>query len=452
MAQAARPIRKMTRSMSFPPLGFRAMRCRTRRKAGIVARLRSDSAKNMSHRLPLPKWDGVGLTASRASPQIPFPVLCSIHRESPMTQRTAPPFRADHVGSLLRPAELHEARAKARRGEMSAEALRALQDKHIREAVAMQESVGMQLVTDGEFRRDWWHIDFIHGFDGVTLSTGDAYGDAKFKGTEEQPPFMTVKSRIRRKKPSMLEHFKFLKSVAKRTPKFTMPSPAMLHARGDRASLKKTYPDLDEFWADLTQAYREEIADLYKAGCRYLQIDDTTIAMWGDPKVQEQFRKLGDDPKQDAAIYADAVNAAIRDVPDDMTVAIHTCRGNFKSTWLASGAYADFVAERVFTGLDVDGFFLEYDTERAGGFEPLRYVPKGKKVVLGLVSSKIPELEKKDDLRHRIDAASKYIPLENLCLSPQCGFSSTHHGNNLTEQQEVAKLKLCIDVAREIWG
>src|SRR5206468_10451389 len=281
-----------------------------------------------------------------------------------MTQRKTPPFRADHVGSLLRPAELHEARAKARRGEMGAEALRALQDRHIRDA------------------------------------------------------------------------------VAKRTPKFTMPSPAMLHARGDRASLKKTYPDLDEFWADLTKAYREEIADLYKAGCRYLQIDDTTIAMWGDPKVQEQFRKLGDDPKKDAAMYADAVNAAIRDVPEDMTVAIHTCRGNFKSTWLASGAYADFVAERVFTGLEVDAFFLEYDAERAGGFEPLRHVPKGKTVVLGLVSSKVPELEKKDDLKRRIEAAAKYVPLENLCLSPQCGFSSTHHGNKLTADDQWRKLGL----------
>jgi len=369
-----------------------------------------------------------------------------------MAQRTAPPFRADHVGSLLRPTELHEARAKAKRGEMSADALRALQDKHIREAVAKQESIGMQLVTDGEFRRDWWHIDFIHGFDGVELAAGDAYGDAKFKNTEEQPPFMTVKSRIRRSKPSMLEHFKFLKSVAKRTPKFTMPSPAMLHARGDRASLRKTYPDLNEFWADLTQAYREEIADLYKAGCRYLQIDDTTIAMWGDPKVQEQFRKLGDDPKRDAAMYADAVNAAIRDVPEDMTVAIHTCRGNFKSTWLASGAYADFVAERVFTGLDVDAFFLEYDTERAGGFEPLRYVPKGKTVVLGLVSSKVPELEEKDELKRRIDAAAKYVPLENLCLSPQCGFSSTHHGNKLTADDQWRKLGLVLEVSKSVWG
>jgi len=369
-----------------------------------------------------------------------------------MAQRTQPPFRADHVGSLLRPQELHDAREKAKRGELSAEALRALQDKHIREAVAKQESVGMQVVTDGEFRRDWWHIDFIHGFDGVELSSGDAYGEAKFKNTDEQPPFMVIGGKIRRTKPSMLEHFKFLKSVAKRMPKFTMPSPAMLHARGDRASLKKTYPDLDEFWADLTRAYREEIADLYKEGCRYLQIDDTTIAMWGDPKVQEQFKKLGDDPKKDAAMYTDAVNAAIRDVPEDMTVAIHTCRGNFKSTWLASGGYADFVAERVFSGLEVDAFFLEYDTERAGGFEPLRFVPKGKIVVLGLVSSKVPKLENKDELKRRIDAAAKYVPLENLCLSPQCGFSSTHHGNKLTADDQWRKLGLVLEVSKSVWG
>ena len=368
-----------------------------------------------------------------------------------MTQRTQPPFRADQVGSLLRPAELHEARAKARRGEMSADALRALQDKHIREAVARQESVGMQAVTDGEFRRDWWHIDFLSGFDGVTLSTGDAYGEAKFKDTAEQPPFMLVTGKIRRTKPSMLDHFKFLKSVAKKTPKFTMPSPAMLHARADRASIKKIYPDLDEFWEDLTRAYREEIRDLYNAGCRYLQIDDTTIAMMGDPKVQENFRKLGDDPKKDNAMYADAVNAAIRDVPDDMRVAIHTCRGNFKSTWLASGSY-DYVAETVFSRLDVDAFFLEYDTDRAGGFEPLRFVPKGKIVVLGLISSKVPELEKKDDLKRRIDAAGKYVPPENLCLSPQCGFSSTHHGNKLTADDQWKKLGLCLEVAKSVWG
>jgi len=364
-----------------------------------------------------------------------------------------PPFRADHVGSLLRPHELHDLREKVREGKASAAELKDAEDKAIREAVKLQEDIGLQSITDGEFRRDWWHIDFLHGFDGVELSTGDIYGEAKFKGTHEQPPTMTVAGKIRRTKPSMLEHFKFLKSIVKKgLPKFTMPSPAMLHARADRASLKKVYPDVNELWADLTKAYREEIADLYQAGCRYLQIDDTTIAMWGDPKVQEHFRKLGDDPKNDAEMYTAAVNAAIRDVPDDMTVAIHTCRGNFKSTWLAAGAYADFVAERAFTGLDVDAFFLEYDTERAGGFEPLRFVPKGKKVVLGLVSSKIAALEDKEALKRRIEAAAKFIPLENLCLSPQCGFSSTHHGNNLTVAQEAAKLKLCIDTAKEVWG
>jgi 5-methyltetrahydropteroyltriglutamate--homocysteine methyltransferase len=361
-----------------------------------------------------------------------------------------PPFRADHVGSLLRPRELHEARARNRKGELSDAELKKIQDKDIREAVKLQESIGLQAVTDGEFRRDWWHIDFIHGFDGVDLTVNKTH---TFQASHEQPPMFKLNGKIRRTRPSMLEHFKFLNSVVtKGTPKFTMPSPAMLHARSDREALKKAYPNLDNFWEDITKAYREEIADLYKAGCRYLQIDDTTIAMWGDPKVQESFKKLGDDPKRDAEMYTAAVNAAIRDVPDDMTVAIHTCRGNFKSTWLASGGYADFVAERVFTGLDVDGFFLEYDDERSGGFEPLRLVPKGKKVVLGLVSSKLPELEAKDTLKRRIDAAAKYVPMENLCLSPQCGFSSTHHGNNLTVEQEKAKLKLCIDTAREVWG
>jgi 5-methyltetrahydropteroyltriglutamate--homocysteine methyltransferase len=368
-----------------------------------------------------------------------------------MSKPATPPFRADHVGSLLRPPELKQARERAARGEIDRAALRAVEDKCIREVVALQESVGLQSITDGEFRRDWWHIDFLHGFDGVELAKDNAYGNAKFQGADEQPPFMMVKNKIRRSKPSMLDHFKFLKSVTKRTPKFTMPSPAMLHARGDRASLAKTYPDLKEFWADLTQAYREEIRDLYQAGCRYLQIDDTTVAMMGDPKVQEQFRKLGDEPKKDTEMYADAVNAAVRDVPEDMTVAIHTCRGNFKSTWLASGSY-DFVAEIVFGKFDVDGFFLEYDTERAGGFEPLRFVPKGKKVVLGLVSSKIPQLEKKDDLKRRIEAAAKYVPLENLCLSPQCGFSSTHHGNKITVDDQRRKLALVLEVAREVWG
>jgi 5-methyltetrahydropteroyltriglutamate--homocysteine methyltransferase len=364
------------------------------------------------------------------------------------------PFRADHVGSLLRPQKLHELREQVRHGKASAAELKSAEDQQIREVVKLQEEVGLPSITDGEFRRDYWHVDFIAGFDGITLRSEEGQGqfDATFKGGHPKPPTMVVSSKLRRTKPSMVPHFEFLRKVTTRgTPKFTMPSPAMLHARGDRASIRKTYPDEAEFWADLTQCYREEIADLYKAGCRYLQIDDTTIAMFGDPKVQEQFRKLGDDPKKDIALYADAVNAAIRDVPDDMTVAIHTCRGNFKSTWLASGSY-DYVAETAFSKLDVDGFFLEYDDERSGGFEPLRYIPRGKRVVLGLVSSKVAQLESKDVLKKRIEQATKFVPLENLCLSPQCGFSSTHHGNNLTVEQEKAKLRLCIDTAKEVWG
>ena len=246
------------------------------------------------------------------------------------------PFRADHVGSLLRPQELHEARARHRRGEIDAAALKAVQDKCIREVVALQEEIGIPSVTDGEFRRDWWHIDFIHGFDGVDLTANKTH---TFHASDEQPPMFKLVGKVRRTRPSMLDHFTFLKGIVKKgVPKFTMPSPAMLHARSDREALKAVYKDLDEFWEDTTRAYREEIRDLYQAGCRYLQIDDTTIAMMGDPKVQENFRKLGDDPKRDTAIYAEAVNQAIRDVPDDMTVCVHTCRGNFKSTWLASGS------------------------------------------------------------------------------------------------------------------
>ena len=363
------------------------------------------------------------------------------------------PFRADHVGSLLRPHELHDLREKVRFGKAGAGELKQAEDRLIREVVKLQEDIGLPSITDGEFRRDWWHIDFLSGFDGIELKReGDSYHGVQFKGVEAKPPTMFVNSKLRRTKPSMVPHFEFLKSAVKKgTPKFTMPSPAMLHARGDRDSIRKTYPNADNFWADLAQCYREEIADLYKAGCRYLQIDDTTIAMFGDPKVQEGFRKLGDDPKKDVAVYADAVNAAIRDVPRDMTVAIHTCRGNFQSTWLASGSY-DYVAETAFSKLSVDGFFLEFDDERSGGFEPLRYIPKGKKVVLGLVSSKVPRLESKDSLKKRIEAAAKFVPLDNLCLSPQCGFSSTHHGNNLSVEEERAKLKLCIDTAKEVWG
>ncbi len=366
-----------------------------------------------------------------------------------MSDTATPPFRADHVGSLLRPAALHEARARAARGEIDRAALRAVEDQSIREAVAFQESVGLRAITDGEFRRSWWHIDFLCGFDGVATTTG-SFG-VKFQGADEQPPLMQVTGKIRRARPNMLDHYTYLRPLTKRTAKFCIPSPAMLHARGDRAALARVYPDLDQFWSDLTAAYRAEIGALRAAGCAYLQIDDTTVAMMCDPQVREQFRRLGDDPDRLSAIYADAVNAALGDARAGLTVTLHTCRGNFKSAWLASGGY-DPIAESAFNRLQVDGFFLEYDTERAGGFEPLRFMPKGKKVVLGLVSSKVPQLEDKDELKRRIDAAAKYVALENLCLSPQCGFSSTHHGNKISLDDQRRKLELVLEVAREVWG
>jgi 5-methyltetrahydropteroyltriglutamate--homocysteine methyltransferase len=361
-----------------------------------------------------------------------------------------PPFHADHVGSLLRPAELREARAAARRGAITPQALREVEDRCIRAAVAMQEAIGLNGITDGEFRRDWWHIDFLEGFDGV-----EAMADPNtpaFQGADEAVPVLTVTGKVRRSRPVMVEPFAFLKSVATRTPKLTIPSPAMLHLRGGRPAISRVaYPRLDEFWTDCARAYREEIGDLAAAGCTYLQLDDVSFAYLCDEKVRAGFQARGEDPDQAPRTYVDTINAALRDRPPGLAVTIHTCRGNFKSTWMASGGY-DPVAEAVFGGLEVDGFFLEYDTERAGGFEPLRFVPKGRKVVLGLVTSKTPALESKDALKRRIDEAAMYVPLENLCLSPQCGFSSTHHGNTLTEDDQWRKLELIGDVAREVWG
>src|SRR5437899_5904274 len=270
-----------------------------------------------------------------------------------MSSAARPPFRADHVGSLLRPPGLGEERARAARGELDRAALRAVEVRSIRGAVLLQESVGLQSITDGEFRRDWWHIDFLRGFDGVETSTG-SFG-VKFEGADEQPPLMRVTGKIRRTKPSMLDHFTFLKSATTRTAKFCLPSPVMLHARGDRPTLQATYPDLGEFWADLIAAYREEIRALCRAGCTYLQIDDTTVAMMCDPRVRAQVKKLGDDPERLPGLYAEQVNAALRDVPRDVTVAIHTCRGNFKSTWMAGGGY-DPLAETGLPRIDVNAF------------------------------------------------------------------------------------------------
>ncbi|MGC2781198.1 MAG: 5-methyltetrahydropteroyltriglutamate--homocysteine S-methyltransferase [Bradyrhizobium sp.] len=367
-----------------------------------------------------------------------------------MPLQSNPPFRADQVGSLLRPPELQRARAAAKTGEIGREALRDIEDRCIRDAVAKQEAVGLSAITDGEFRRDWWHIDFLEGLEGVEAVVDP--GTAAFHGADEAVPVLNVTGKVRRSHPVMVEPFKFLKSITKGTAKLTIPSPSMLHLRGGRPAIDRAaYPELDEFWADCAQAYREEIRDLAATGCTYLQLDDVSFAYLCDEKIRAGYRERGDDPERAPRTYADAINAALRDRPAGLTVTIHTCRGNFKSTWMASGGYEP-VAEVVFGALDVDGYFLEYDTQRAGGFEPLRFVPKGKKIVLGLVTSKNAEMESKDTLKRRIDEAAKYVPLEDLCLSPQCGFSSTHHGNALTEADQWRKLELIVEVAREVWG
>ncbi len=367
-----------------------------------------------------------------------------------MSARATPPFRADQVGSLLRPAEIKEARARLERAEISAEELRTVEDRCIRQAVARQESLGLQVVTDGEYRRGWWNHDFLGKIDGVEIELDQK--SYKFAGSDDPRYTPKVRRRVRRARPMMLDHFRYLSSVAKKTPKFTIPSPSILYHRGGRAAIdREAYPDLDQLWSDVGRVYREEIRDLAAAGCSYLQIDDTSFSFLCDGKFRASCRERGDDPDELPHMYARAVNAALAGRPAGMTIVMHTCRGNWKSTWLAEGGY-DPVAQAVFNETNVDGWFLEYDSERAGSFAPLRFVPKGKKVVLGLVSTKTPVLEKKDDLKRRIDDAAKYVPLENLCVSPQCGFASSHHGNLLTEDDQWRKLQLVVEVAREVWG
>ena len=336
----------------------------------------------------------------------------------------SPPFRADHVGSLLRPARVTP--------------------DAIREVVARQEAIGLQSITDGEFSRQWWHLDFLAQLEGVTLRENPG---PKFGGTEEQPPIPTVTGKLRYSKPIMVADFRFLKSLTTRTAKFTIPSPSMLHLRAGRKGI--AYDDMEEFWADAAAAYRAAIAEFAKAGCTYLQLDDVAFAYLCDPKIRETSRQNGDDPDALPARYAATIREAVKDKPAGMTIAMHTCRGNFKSAWVAEGGYEP-VAQAMFSS-GVDAFFMEFDTERAGGFEPLRFVPRNKTVVLGLVSSKTPQLEDKDFLKKRIDQAAKYVPLENLCLSPQCGFSSTHHGNKLQIDEQWKKLERVVEVAREVW-
>jgi 5-methyltetrahydropteroyltriglutamate--homocysteine methyltransferase len=365
-----------------------------------------------------------------------------------------PPFKADHVGSFLRPKEVHEARRRHQSGELSAAELRAVEDDAIRGIVKFQENLGLKGITDGEFRRTFFHVDFLTQLDGVVAEGGI---QVKFhrKGGELDfaPPVMKVKSKVRHSRPIQLADFEFLKSVVTQgTPKVTIPSPTMLHFRGGRNAVDQSvYPDMDEFYADVTTAYAEEIRSLASAGCTYLQLDDTNLAYLCDPKLREATRARGDDPDELPRMYARWINACIAERPANMTVCVHLCRGNFRSAWAAEGGYEP-VAEALFQELAVDGYFLEYDDDRSGDFRPLRFVPKGKTVVLGLVTTKLDALESKDDIRRRINEAAQYAPLEQLALSPQCGFSSTVHGNEIAVKAQADKLKLIIEIAREVWG
>ena len=360
-----------------------------------------------------------------------------------------PPFRADHVGSLLRPLELKRARA----AKLPKDELREIEDRCIREAVALQEAAGLQSVTDGEFRRAFWHVDFLTGFEGIAATQGQ-YA-LKFHGEggaeSETRSMMVVNAKVKRTRPVMVEHFRFLKSNTRNTAKLCIPAPTYLHMRGGRRVVnEKAYPDVEEFWSDITLAYRQEIADLGKAGLEYLQIDDVSFATLCDEGIRAQVRRDGEDPDKLPFLYSKIISSILANKPNNMGVTMHTCRGNHASMWMAEGGY-DKVAEAIFQ-TEVDGFFLEYDTARAGGFEPLRFVPKGRKVVLGLISTKTPVLEKKDLLKKRIEEAAHYVPLENLCLSPQCGFASSEVGNKLGEDDQKRKLALAVEVAREVWG
>ena len=371
-----------------------------------------------------------------------------------------PPFRADHVGSLLRPKTLLEAREKRAKGAITPEALTAEEDKAISDAIRKQESLGLQSVTDGEFRRTMWHMDFITRFANVAVVPSEI--KIRFHTHEGNidvaPPGLKVTGKLARPDPIFVDHFRYVKKVAKATPKITIPSPTVLHFRGGRQAIDdKAYPTMDSFYADLAAVYSEEVRDMAAAGCRYLQIDETNFAYLCDPSVREQVRtQIHEDPAELPRTYARLINGAIAGKPADMTVCMHLCRGNNQSAWLSEGGY-DTVAEVLFNEVKVDGYFLEYDTDRAGDFSPLRFVPRGgpnggKRIVLGLVTSKLPQLEAKDALKRRIDEAAKYVPIEQLAISPQCVFASTVEGNKMTESDQWAKLGLCVEVARDVWG
>lgn len=386
-----------------------------------------------------------------------------------IAQTKLPPFRADHVGSLLRPCALRQARADFKNKTLTAAQLQHVEDQSIRDAIARQASIGLQSITDGEMRRDWWHLDFIVGFDGIDLRQSQAMS---FNAEDEIPPTAYVSGKIRLSQPNMVSHFAFLQNNLIVNPrvnpyenqhanpdanngqvaKFTIPSPAMAHLRSGTKDIPTTvYADPQEYWHDLGVVYRQAIAAFYAAGCRYLQIDDITFSYLADPKVQAMVRGNGDDPTTLHRTYARAVNLALQDRPADMTVTMHTCRGNFKSTWVSETPYEADIMKSMFA-TNVDAYFMEFDSERAGGFDVLKLLPANKQVVLGLVTTKVGQMESADTVKRRIDAAAKVVPLERLALSPQCGFSSTHHGNNLTEDEQWRKLEFVVNVARDVWA
>src|SRR3954451_3001176 len=372
-----------------------------------------------------------------------------------MSDRTTPPFRADHVGSLLRPQKLLAARTGLAEGRIDADALREIEDEAIREAVALQEAAGLKSATDGEFRRASWHMDFIYQLGGISKSPGNlsvkfhnAAGDIEFT-----PAAMHIDGKVTLEKPIFARDFEFLQdTVSTATPKLTIPSPSMVHYRGGRAAIEQSvYPDMDQFWDDLTTAYADQVQAIGELGCTYLQFDDTSLAYLNDPNQRAEMAAKGDDAEHLHESYIRHINEALVKRPQGMAITTHMCRGNFRSSWVAEGGY-DFVAEALFNELAVDGFFMEWDDARSGSFEPLRFVPPGKTVVLGLVTTKRPALESKDMLKRRIEEASRYVDVAQLCLSPQCGFSSTFEGNELSRDDQIAKLRLIVETAQEVWG
>src|ERR1700761_8480595 len=371
-----------------------------------------------------------------------------------MPERTVPPFRADHVGSLIRPDALIEARAAAERGEIAAAELARIQQAAIRDVVRLQQDIGLKVVTDGEYNRNSWQRDFLLKIGNVKpMASQLTVRFHSAAGTRDHtPPSLAVAGKLSRPIGIFVDDFKFLASVAKAEPKITIPSPTIVHFRGGREAIdEKAYPQMDAFYDDLAQVYRDEIRDLAAAGCRYLQIDEVNLAYLCDPELRRQVANIGEDPATLPKTYAKLLNAAIAGKPDDMTVCMHLCRGNFAGAWIADGGYEP-IAELLFNAIGVDGYFLEYDSARAGGFAPLRFLPKGKTAVLGLVTTKSPQLETKDELKRRIDEASRYVPLEQLALSPQCGFSSGIGGQTMTVDDQIRKLKLVVETANEVWG